>query len=207
MKTSRIWTVVIVALVGCVALLTNSLAQPAVTAVAGGVAVCDIIHIFNNYQRAKDLTADLNKRREAIKAETEKRNKVIEARQLELESYKKGSPKYKEVYNEITRLRIEAQAYLQYQEALALEDHRDLTKDMYSEITAMISQVSRQRGVSLVVHHELTPIETDNTAELLRQIRDRKVLYAATTLDITDAVLTSLNTTYKAKKAATTPRT
>ena len=205
MKTSRIWTVAIVALFGCAALLTGSLAQPAGTAAPGSPAVCDVIHVFNNYQRAKDLTADLNTRREAIKAETEKRNKVIDARTLEQESYKKGSPKHKEVGNEIMRLRVEARAYLEFQNAIALQDHQALTKEMYNEITSMIAQVSRQRNLSLVLHRELTPIETNNTAELLRQIRDRKVLYASDTLDITDPVLTSLNVTYKAKKTATTP--
>jgi len=202
MNASRICTLVIVALVGGALLLTHSAAQPARPPAAQRIAVCDLVDVFNNYQRAKDLTAQLNERREAIRAESQKRNKAIEALRLELENYKKGSVKYKQTGNEITRLAIEAKAYLQYQDALALQEHRDLTKEMYREIKAMVTQVAKQRGISLVLQREPGEPETENTAELLRMIYNQKVLYSSDGLDITESVLLSLNQAYKSKKPA-----
>ena len=113
MNGSRALAVVIVALIAGTAALPNSLAQPAAPA-PKGIAVCDLVEVFNNYQRAKDLTTRLNERREAIKAEAQKRTKAVEALRLELDNYKKGSAKYKQTQNEIMRQSIERMAYLQF---------------------------------------------------------------------------------------------
>lgn len=203
MKVPSICVLAVAALVGGTAALTSSLATPAAAPAAptGRIAVCDIVDVFNNYQRAKDLTAQLNERRQAIKAESDKRNKAIDVLRQELEAYKKGSPKYKQTFSQITWQTIEAKAYLQYQDALALREHRQLTQEMYQEITKMIARVAKQRGFDLVLHREPEDLTTESTTEMLRQIHSRKVLYAAETLDVTESVLASLNQAYKAAKA------
>ncbi|HUS92270.1 MAG TPA: OmpH family outer membrane protein [Phycisphaerae bacterium] len=205
MKATRIHTLVIVALLGGALLLTHSWAQPARPA-GSTVGVCDLVEVFNNYQRAKDLTAQLNDRRQAIQAEGKKRSDAIDALRQELENYKKGTKKYQETAHQIQWLGLQAQGWLKYQDGLAMEEHRELTKEMYEEIRAMIAQVAKQRGISMVLQREPGDLETDNTAELLRQIYNHKVLYAAEDLEITEAVLLSLNQAYRAKKpAAKTP--
>ena len=202
MKTSGIFAALTTAVVIGALVWTNSSAQTPAAATRARVGVCDVVEVFNNYQRAKDLTAKLNERRQAIKAESQKRSKAIDALRLELENYKKGSKKYEDTLNEIQRLSIEADAYLKYQDALALREHRKLTKDMYNEIKAMIARVARQRGVVLVLQREPDEITTENTAELLRQIYSRKVLYADDSLDLTETVLLALNQAYKARTPA-----
>jgi len=204
MRAFRMSTVAIAALVGGAVFLTRSPAQPARPA-AGRIAVCDFVDIFNNYARAKEETAKLNERRQHIKAEMDKREKALETLKLERDSYKKGSKKYEEMANQVTWQTLQNESWLRYQEAVALSDHRRLTGQMYKEIRAMIATVAKQRGVILVLQREPETLETKNTAELLRQIYTRKVLYSAEELDITEPVLLSLNQAYKAKKPATRP--
>ncbi len=201
MSSSRICTLVAAALVGCAVLLTNSAAQPARPA-SNRIAVCDFVDVFNNYARAKEETAKLNERRQQIKAEMDKREKAIEALKLERDSYKQGSKKYEEMAGQITWQTLMNEAWLRFQENLTLNDHRNLTREMYREIKAKIAEVAKQRGVILVLQREPETLETKNTAELLRQIYGRKVLYSADELDITETVLLSLNQAYKAKKPA-----
>lgn len=201
MNASRICVFLTAALVGGAVLLTSSAAQPARPALTR-IAVCDFVDIFNNYARAKEETAKLNERRQQIKAEMDKREKAIEALKLERDSYKQGSKKYEEMAGQITWQTLQNEAWLRYQENLTLSDHRNLTREMYKEIKAMIAKVAKQRGVILVLQREPETLETQNTAELLRQIYGRKVLYSADELDITETVLLSLNQAYKAKKPA-----
>ena len=201
MNASRICVFLTAALVGGAVLLTSSAAQPARPALTR-IAVCDFVDIFNNYARAKEETAKLNERRQQIKAEMDKREKAIEALNLERDSYKQGSKKYEEMAGQITWQTLQNEAWLRYQENLTLSDHRNLTREMYKEIKAMIAKVAKQRGVILVLQREPETLETQNTAELLRQIYGRKVLYSADELDITETVLLSLNQAYKAKKPA-----
>ena len=199
MRASRIYTLVVVVLVGGAIVATNSLAQPA-RRPASPVAVCDIVDVFNNYQRAKDETAKLNERRQQIRAEMQKREKALDALKTECDSYKKGSKKYQEMSDQIVWQALQNETWLRYQDRLALSNHHDLTKEMYQEIKAVIAVVAKQRGVLVVLQREPETLETKNTAELLRQIYGRKVLYSAEELDITETVLRSLNQEYKAKK-------
>ena len=202
MKASRFCTLAIIALLAGALLLTRTSAQTAAPAPTR-IAICDLVDVFNNYQRAKDLTAKLNERRLAIKAEGKKRSDAIDALRQELDSYKQGTKKYKETVHQIQWQSLQAQGWLKYQDALALEEHRDLTKEMYKEIREMIAQLAKQRGISVVLQREPGEIETDDTTQLLRQIYNQKVLYSAEELDITEAVLLSLNQAYRAKNPAT----
>jgi Skp family chaperone for outer membrane proteins len=201
MKTSRIYLLAIIALVGVAAFLTSSVAQQASPA-GCRIAFCDLVEVFNKYKRAKDLTTELNERRTAIKAESEKRKKAVDTLSMELENYKKGSAQYKQTFNELTRQSIELDAYLRYQEQLALRDHRDLTEEMYKEIVGAVGRIAAQQGVSVVMQREQEQLNTEDTKAMLQQISNRKVLYFSEALDITDAVLTSLNQGYKASKPA-----
>jgi len=201
MKTSRLATLATVALLGGAMLWTHTSAQTAAPA-ATRIAICDLVDVFNNYQRAKDLTARLNERREAIKAESKKRSDAIDALRQELENYKKGTKKFKETLHQIQWQSLQAQGWLKYQDSLALEEHRDLTKEMYTEIKAMIAKVASQRGVTMVLQREPEELQTEDTTQLLRQIYGQKVLYHAEELDMTEAVLLALNQAYRAKTPA-----
>jgi Skp family chaperone for outer membrane proteins len=205
MKSPRSRVLTAAALLVAVLFLVSALAQPAEAPTApplARVGTCDIVELFTNYQRAKDLTTQLNERRQAITAERDKRTKAINALQAELENYKKDSPKYEQTVDEIQRLGIEAKAYLEYQDALALREHRKLTKEMYAEIKAVIARVAKQRGLNVVLQRESDTLDTDNPTEMLRQIYTRKVLFTEDGLDITDVVLTALNQAYRAKAPA-----
>ena len=70
MKASRIALIAAVALPVAAAVLKDSFAQagadkppaPAAASSASRVAVCDMVEVFNNYLRAKDLTAQRDER-------------------------------------------------------------------------------------------------------------------------------------------------
>lgn len=170
-------------------------------AVPTRVAVCDIAEVFNNYKRARDLTARLDARRRRIKSENEKRSKAIESLEEELKHLMKGSKKYEQTFNEIQRLTIERQAWLQFEDSLAVRNHLRLTKEMYDEILAMVVATAKGKGLDLVLYREGKTPPTQNITELLRAIRARKVLYSADTIDITKETLRRINETYtKANK-------
>jgi len=201
MKASCIYLLAIFALAGLAALLTGAVAQPASPARAR-IAFCDLVLVFNNYQRAKDMTTELNERRKAIEAERSKRTKAVDALKMELQNYKKGSQQYEKTLNEVQRQSIELEAYLRFQEQLALREHRSLTEEMYNEIIGAVAKAATQQGISVVLQREQEQLNTDDTKAMLQQIYNRKVLYFADGLDITDVILTSLNQTYKARKPA-----
>jgi len=183
---------------GAILLMGRSTAQQAETAAgATSVAVCDIESIFRDYDRATDLLEKLNDERDRIKNEYQQRSKAAQALEMELEALKEGSQEYEARLEEIQRLRIESNTYLQLSEAMIRRKHHRLTEDIYQEILNGIAQVAQEGGIDLVLYRDEQIAEGSKDAmELLGQIRNRKVLYSRDGLDITQAVLEKLNRAY-----------
>jgi len=200
MKVSKLSALTILALLAGTFALTRSMAQPAPdpAPAATKVAVCDVVEIFNNYQRAKDLTAKLNERRTAIQTENNERGKKIDDMEDELKALKPGSKEYEGRFNERQRLIIERDAWLKFQETLAIREHHRLTEEMYNEIQDVIAALAKDRGFHIVLFRDPKNLVSQSTAELLQQINLRKVLYSDNSVDLTEDVLRRLNETYRA---------
>ncbi len=199
MRKSQVLIVAAALLVGGVLLMRHSGAQQAdVTAGPTSLAVCDIEAIFRNYDRATDLLERLNDDRIRIKNEYEQRGKAVQALELELGALKEGSEEFEARFQEIQRLGIESNTYLQFNESLIRRKHHRLTEEMYQEILVGIARAAQEKGIDLVLYlDEQVAQSAKDAMELLAQIRNRKVLYSRESLDITQVVLDRLNQAYR----------
>ncbi len=201
MKTSKIYTLALAAVVALAILLGNSFAaSTAITAGPSKVALCDVVHVFNNYVRASDLTDRLNEKRKALQLEGESKLRAVEQMQMELEGLVQGSQQFEARLADVQKLEIERQAWGQIKEASILREHHRLTKEMYNQILAKVSQVAKARNVDLVMYQVRGELLGANTQQLLQEIAQRRILYASEGMDLTDIVLTSLNDDYAASK-------
>jgi len=201
MKKTGICCLVAAAMLAGAIVLNDSLAQPArAKTTVTRVGVCDIVEIFDNYQRAKDLTAQLGEHGKAIKAENEKRGKAIDAIKMELESLNPGSKEYEKRLDQIEKLTIERKAWLDYETAKSMRNHHRLTRDMHDQIVAMIALVSKELNLHIIFQRDRSKMTSNSTPELIRRIAARKVLYAAEEADITEIILSRLNLAYRSLK-------
>jgi Skp family chaperone for outer membrane proteins len=200
MKKSHMALLIAACLLGGVMVLRDSLAQsqPAATPPGGTrIAVCDVQDVFANYERARDLLGKLNDDRQAAKTENDNRGKAIDALQAEMNSLKPGSPEYESRLSQLERMTIDRKVELQIREAALMRKHRNMTMDLYNEVLATIAKVAGEQGLNLVLYRDGELLETDETMELLAQIRSRKVLYCDGCIDITQTVLARLNDAYR----------
>lgn len=189
-------------LAGCVALfLTHVGAQaPAAPRTTGKVAVCDVVTVFNNYQRAKDLSAEFTKKREKIAEEDKKRVEEIKRLEQVLDDLTPDSKQYEANLVKYEQLLIGREAWRRGKEAAAIRWHRTLTEQMYEEILEMVAAAAKQGGFDLILHKETVELASQTTAELLNKIAQRKVLYVNDAIDLTSMVLGRMNRQYKLKK-------
>ena len=195
-------SIVTVLVLGAGALLSRGLAQaPAKPdSPATRVAVCDVVALFKEYQKAKDLLAQLDTRGKQIKAEDANRAKEIQQLRESLGALVAGSKEYQARLTQMKKLTVERAVWQKLSEDEILADHRMLTEQMYREIVAAIEQVATERGFNVVIHRDSIDITSQTTGELLNKIALRKCLYAEASLDLTDAVLKRVNDTYQATK-------
>ncbi len=165
------------------------------------VAVCDVVHIFGEYEKAQNIIAELEAKRQSIERENNQRQQQMANLQAELESYRPGSEQFAKTRDQIERLAIEHQAWLEYQRAITMRKHHQRTRDIYDEILKKVRQVAEHSGYDLVLFRSQEAVmPTQSTSELLEEIERRQVLYASPRIDITDVVLDGLNAGYEAAR-------
>ena len=178
-------------------LLGKVTAQEAAPATGTRVAVCDIATVFNNYTRAKDLTTELENKRRGLAEEDQRRNTVLETLQGNLDNLNPGSEAYESKLSELEKQALELKIWREYEEKKLLRGHRNLTEQMYREIVQVVEEQGVALGYELVLYRDNLDLRSATTPELLSKIAQRKVLYNAPGIDITDAVLARLNQKYK----------
>jgi Skp family chaperone for outer membrane proteins len=199
MKNTRTLVLAAAVVILAAIVLSDSFAEgPEAPAAPTGLAVCDIVRVFNNYKRAEDLNQEFNARQQEIENQSKKRLEAIEVLRLELEGLNPGSKEYQRRIEEAEKLQIEHKAWLEIEDVRLRRLHYRLTREMYGEILQMVSSISEQRNLSLVLCGESEELISNNLPELVREIERRKVLYRNDNLDITETVLTRLNETYAA---------
>lgn len=164
---------------------------PAVTR----VAVMDVVKVFANYQRAKDQELKLQERRRAVKAEDEKRAKLIESMEQELKDLNPTSPEFQKRMDELTKASVERESWLKFEDARELQERYRLSDEMYKDIGKAAGDVAKANNFQVVLNSDESNAEPK--PDIFRKIERKKVLYADPSLDITDLVLMRLNEAYK----------
>jgi len=180
--------------------LTSATGAPAQRREGTAVAVCDVVAVFNNYDRLSDLNHDLDTRLKKIAKEIEARASVIRDKEEMLKGIAEGSREYEKQLQEVQRLKIELQAWGQYQETLVARDRHRLTTDMYDQILDTVDVVSKEQGFKIVLFRETRDTSTKSFQELLAQMSNRKILYSDPSIDLTERVLARLNDQYEKSK-------
>jgi Skp family chaperone for outer membrane proteins len=199
MKSSQLILVLVVAAAAGLVIATHLDAQPKAPAGGAPVAVCNVVEILNNCQKAKDLTAELNKERGRIESEVKKRTDAIDNLNKELKLLTIGSEEFEQRFSESQRLVINRAAWLKFEQSKAMRMHQKLTREMYDEVQKAIGVVAKSRGVKLVLHQQRGKLRATSTADMRLEIAQRKVVFSDDTIDITASVLSSLNAAYRSK--------
>ena len=188
--------------VACVAVfLTVVSAQaPAAAGPRGTVAVCDVVTVFNKYKRAIDLSEEFQERAKKLAAQDKQKVQVIQEVEKVLDALKPGSKSYEEQLQKWEKLSVERATWRRLREQVNLREHRRMTEEMYTEILAMIETVAKERRYDLVLHLDNVGLASQTTTELLNKIAQRKCLYAAKSIDLTDVVLKRVNRRYSQSK-------
>ena len=163
MKTSRVVLIGTLAAMAGAVLLNQSFAQPrpaatgAAAAPAGmRVAVCDVVKVFGNYQKAKDLEAKMVENRRDLKAEDDKRAKQIESTEQTLKALNPNSPDYTSTLNDLTEQTIARETWQKFQVAKEDKERIRLTEEMYREIINLAGQIAKEQGYQIVLSADET---------------------------------------------------
>jgi Skp family chaperone for outer membrane proteins len=165
----------------------------------GCTAVIDIVRVFNEFKQTQDINAEFETRRREVQAEVDGRDRVIETQTRELEAFAADSTDYTTRRRELMRLRIDRDNYMKLAEFEVRDLFRVWTRKTYDRICDVAAQVAEQRGFDIVVIREDLEPDIPDANTLKQQIRLRKVIYSTPRVDITEDVLSRINSDYETK--------
>jgi Skp family chaperone for outer membrane proteins len=162
------------------------------------VATLDVVFVFNEFQRQKDLDEELKQKKAALDAEAERRRKAIEALQTTVAAMDPNDSMFPARRRELLAMQIDAKNWAELAQQEMEAEISFWTARVYQEIITGTESLAASRGVEVVLYRdEFQPMrDAQNVRE---QIRSRKVVWASRNADLSQAVLDRLNAEYRAK--------
>ncbi len=161
------------------------------------VAVVDMVKVFNDYERTKEINKRLARRQEELKAKRKELIDKIEAVKAELDNFQPDSKDYYERQKKLFKMSVELKSYTQVATEDIKREFRLMTEDIYKQIVNAVKDVAESSGYDLVLYLDAVKIQGDSFPALLEKIRQRKVIYSSKHIDITQHVLNYINQKYK----------
>ncbi len=199
----------------CTSLVGGAVVTLAVLALTGGlraqnaaplpparVASIDIVKVFNEYQRQKDLTEEMKQVQDKLELENQQRRQKIDAAQATVDAMNAQDPARAGKMRELLAMQVDYKNWFDLNQAAMGREVGVWSATIYREITKAAEQIAVDKGYDIVIYRdEFQPTSMDPN-EVRDQIRNRKLIYANPRIDIGQPVLDKLNAEYR-----TQPRT
>jgi Skp family chaperone for outer membrane proteins len=195
-KQSHLWAVLAVAVLSLACLSSSALAQPPAGQSAGGprLALLDVNRIFKSHQRFKammeDMKADVERAEAQVKTDREKISKLAE----QLQEFRKGTPDYKQLEEELAKRGADLQVQVQLQKSAFLQQEAKIYHNVYREILEATDYFCKANRIDMVLKFNGEAVDADRPDSVLAFI-NKPVVWYAPDLDITENILRELNRT------------
>ena len=118
---------------------------------------------------------------------------------------KPGTQEYEDQENKVLEASMALQTFDNFtQEELRL-DQLEEEEDLYRHINAAVAQYAQSHNISLVLITDDINYQVSQEQDLITQIASRKVMYADSSLDITNALAQQMNSDYERASGGPAP--
>ncbi len=168
------------------------------------VALIDVSRIFKSHSRFKammdGMKADVARAETQVKSERD----AIRKRAEEASSYRKGTPDYKAIEEEVTKRQADLSVRVQLQKKEFLEREAKIYHNVYQEILQEVDYYCASNGITMVLRFNGEQVDANRPEDVLRNI-NKPVVWHNRNLDITQVVIDNLNRRTSTVPHATRP--
>lgn len=158
------------------------------------VGVVNLEVVFAGLTVRAEADAALQQMADNLQQDGEGQSQAIEDLAADLEDYPPGSDKYQQVLEDYSLKTLEYQAFIEFSRQKISIEKSLIYKRIYQSIRAAATEIAQEEGYQLVIVddgvRELPPVAE---AEMIRQISARKVLYADSSIELTEKLLARMN--------------
>ena len=157
------------------------------------IGVVSIRRILEESQKNADWDKKMQAEGEEIMGQLQKFSKEAEAIKADMDTRKVGSSDYLKLMGEVMERKAQLEARDKFhQQEFSLRQQR-WTESLYEEIRTNSAKIAKAKGLDIVIAKDEYEFPAPSANELLLTIKMGKLLYYSDHMDITDEILTSLD--------------
>lgn len=156
------------------------------------VAILDLTYIFKNHARFQAMKNDMRRDLEAAEAQLNSEKEAFQKLVQRLEDYRKGTPEYKALEEEIAKRQADLNLQVNIQKKNFLEQEAKIYYDVYQEVMEHTRVFAEQNGIQLVIKFNGDPIDRNDPQDVFKEL-NKFVLYYNPAIDVTPKILELVN--------------
>jgi Skp family chaperone for outer membrane proteins len=177
-------------------------AAPALAELKVGVA--NPVKILNELAETKDVNKAMEGEQATFKQQATDRDSKLKDLKAQRDQLKPDAPQWADLNKQLVQQQAEAQAWAQQTQMELQRKFRDQAKRMHEKISVALNDVAKAKGIDLVLADQKPEVsdaqmEQMNPQQVMGVLFGRNILFANTTLDLTQEVIAKLDAAYKAK--------
>ena len=158
------------------------------------VGVVDLERVFNNLNSRKVSEQKILAMRDKMVEEAQVMKDELEMISAELESLEAGSATMIEMNDQAISISGKLRAFETYGQLIIEREQAAALRGTYETIKEQAGELATELDIDLVMLNDSIPtVDLSDAAGTLQQISARRILWAKSTLDITDQLLEKMN--------------
>ncbi len=166
-------------------------ARPAAPA-ATRIALIDVSHIFKNHAGFKQKMEGLKADADAFQSSLQERAKDVQAMHKQMTDFKKGSPEYEKLEEQIAELQSKYQLEMNLKKKGFMDREAQIHFEVYGELKQAVTQYATLFGYEVVIRFSRDEIDPEDRGSVLSGINQPLVFHDPKN-DITVPILDYLN--------------
>lgn len=203
-SSSGRWSVVILAAAACLsgASLLAAWSSQVGTAQPTVVATVDAMSVIDGLNEAKALLAEYKSRAEALSKKYKEGMATEQALKADLESLPRNDPAWRTKYLAYKKLQYANEADKQGMQAELDDAGGEIRRKLYLKVVEAVQKLAKTARYDLVLLDDQKVALPNEGSEMnvITMIVQKKILYRADHVDITNQVVLAMNNDYAAKR-------
>jgi Skp family chaperone for outer membrane proteins len=157
------------------------------------IALVNLREIFQKNKFNDAFDEQMNQEKSKVMQEMETTTKNIDLLKTEMKAMSVGSKDYLDRMEKALSMQGTLQAKKEYYQQYMESKQQRFTEDVYTKTKEVIADYSARNGIDLVLVKDEIQFPSASSNDLMLALSTRKVLYSASEMDITPAILEALN--------------
>lgn len=162
------------------------------------VAVANIQKIFNSLKERQQIQANMQSQMKKLQSQEKAKRKEIDNLKSQLDVLQAGSKAYSNKENQLEEKSINLDAWVRYQQKKVNHNRALKIEELYRQTVKAVASVAKSDGYQIVLYGGGKPtFQYNSESQLANEIELRKVLWADSSVDITDQVTQQMNNAFE----------